>query len=115
MLEQKSTKETKKTGVSSLGKHLDHDVVTVNLLSDTGASSGTDPATGHPSGDLLWAITQANANPNTAGSVINFDPTVFGTAQTITLSRTLELSETGGGRWSTALSPTTRVVVGAGS
>ncbi len=69
---------------------------TVNLLSDTGASSGTDAATGNPSGDLLWAITQANANTNTAGSVIGFDPTVFSTPQTITLSSTLTLSETAG-------------------
>jgi len=32
---------------------------TVNLTSDTGASSGTDayPTAGTPSGDLFWAIT----------------------------------------------------------
>ena len=71
---------------------------TVNLTSDTGASSGTDAATGDPSGDILWAVTQANANPNTAGSVVNFDPTVFATPQTITLSGTLELSESAGPR-----------------
>src|SRR5262249_6426301 len=61
---------------------------TVNLTSDTGASSGTDAATGDPSGDLLWAITQANANLNPAGSVIQFDPTVFNATspQTITLN-----------------------------
>ena len=71
---------------------------TVNLTSDTGASSGTDayPVTGTPSGDLLWAITQANANTNPAGSVIEFDPTIFATTQTITLSSTLELSESAG-------------------
>jgi hypothetical protein len=78
---------------------------TVNLTSDTGASSGTDATTGDASGDLLWAITQANNqgqpgyNPaNPAGSVINFDPTVFGSAtpQTITLSGTLVLSEPDG-------------------
>jgi len=69
---------------------------TVNLTSDTGASSGTDVTTGDLSGDLLWAITQANANTNTAGSVINFDPTVFGTPQTIALTSTLELSESDG-------------------
>src|SRR5580698_8537784 len=57
---------------------------TVNLTSDTGTSSGTDANTGDPSGDLLWAITQANANTNPAGSVIDFDPTVFATSQTIT-------------------------------
>jgi hypothetical protein len=71
---------------------------TVNLTSDTGASSGSDayPTAGTPSGDLLWAINQANANTNAAGSVINFDPTVFATPQTITLSSTLELSESAG-------------------
>ncbi len=71
---------------------------TVNLTSDTGANSGTDayPTAGTPSGDLLWAVTQANANTNPAGSVIEFDPTVFATMQTITLSSTLELSESAG-------------------
>ena len=61
----------------------------VNLTSDTGASSSAT------SGDLLWAITQANANTNTHGSVITFDPTVFASAQTILLtSGQLELSDT---------------------
>ncbi len=64
-------------------------VYTVNATTDTGAGSGT-------TGDLLYCIDQANANPNTAGSVIEFDPTVFGTSQTITLSSTLRLSETAG-------------------
>jgi len=66
------------------------------LTSDAGNSSGTDATTGTPSGDLLWAITQANANTNPAGSVIEFDPTVFNSSspQTITLTSTLELSET---------------------
>ena len=69
---------------------------TVNLTSDTGAHSGTDANTGTPSGDLLWAIEQANANTNPCGSVITFDPTVFSTLKTITLSSSLELSETDG-------------------
>ncbi len=64
-------------------------VYTVNATTDTGAGSGT-------TGDLLYCIDQANANSNTAGSVIQFDPTVFGTPQTITLSSTLTLSETAG-------------------
>ena len=64
-------------------------VYTVNAITDTGAGSGT-------TGDLLYCIDQANANPNTDGSVIQFDPTVFGTPQTITLSSTLTLSETAG-------------------
>ena len=61
----------------------------MNSLGDSGTGSGF-------SGDLLYCITQANANPNTVGSVIEFDPTVFGSPQTITLSSTLELSETAG-------------------
>lgn len=69
---------------------------TVNLTSDTGASSGTDATTGDPSGDLLWAVTQANSNANAAGAVIDFDPTAFATPQTIALSSTLELSESAG-------------------
>ena len=62
---------------------------TVNSLGDSGTGSGF-------SGDLLYCITQANANPNPLGSVIEFDPAVFGSAQTIALSSTLELSETAG-------------------
>ena len=67
-------------------------IYTVDLTSDTGTSTGTD------AGDLLYCITQANANPNTAGSEIEFAPTVFSAAtpQTITLSSTLELTETAG-------------------
>jgi len=67
---------------------------TVNLTSDTGAFNGAN-ATTATTGDLLWAITQANANTNPAGSVITFDPTVFSSSspQTITLTSTLELSE----------------------
>ena len=57
---------------------------TVNATTDTGVGSGT-------TGDLLYCIDQANANPNTDGSVIEFDPTVFGTPQSITLSSTLTL------------------------
>ncbi len=64
-------------------------VYTVNAITDTGTGSGT-------TGDLLYCISQANANPNLVGSVIEFDPTVFGTPQTITLSSTLSLSETAG-------------------
>jgi hypothetical protein len=73
---------------------------TVNLLSDTGASSGTDATTGNPSGDLRYCINQANANTNPEGSVIQFDPTVFNPnfngQEVIALSSTLELSETAG-------------------
>ena len=64
-------------------------IYTVNAITDTGAGSGT-------TGDLLYCIKQANSNPNTDGSVIEFDPTVFGSPQTITLSSTLVLSETAG-------------------
>jgi hypothetical protein len=64
-------------------------VYTVNAITDTGAGSGT-------AGDLLYCVNQANSNSNTDGSLIQFDPTVFGTPQTITLSNTLTLSETAG-------------------
>ena len=47
-------------------------------------------------GDLVYVIGQADANANLAGSIIEFDPTVFGTSQTITLSSTLELDEPSG-------------------
>jgi len=63
-------------------------VYTVDLTSASGTGSGN-------SGDLVYAINQANANTNPAGSVIEFAPTVFNasTPQAITLSRTLVLSE----------------------
>ncbi len=64
-------------------------IYTVDAITDTGAGSGT-------SGDLLYCIDQANGNSNPDGSLIEFDPTVFGTPQTITLSSTLTLSETAG-------------------
>lgn len=53
---------------------------TVNATTDTGAGSGT-------SGDLLYCVTQANAN---AGSTIQFDSSLYG--QTITLSSTLPIT-----------------------
>jgi hypothetical protein len=66
-------------------------VYTVNLTSDTGAGSGNE-------GDLAYVLLQARGNANLAGSMIEFDPTVFSTAtpQTITLSGTLELNEPSG-------------------
>lgn len=62
---------------------------TVNTLTDTGAGVGT-------TGDLRYLITRANANRNPAGSVIQFDPTIFSIAQTITLTSTLDLAEKAG-------------------
>jgi len=62
-------------------------VYTVDLTSDTGASTGPD------AGDLRYVIGQADANP--VASLITFDPTVFSSPQTITLSNgTLVLSNT---------------------
>ena len=61
----------------------------VNAITDTGAGSGT-------AGDLRYVINQANANPNTDGSLIQFGQTVFNSPQTITLSSPLILSETNG-------------------
>ena len=67
-------------------------VYTVDLTSDTGASTGSD------AGDLAYVIGQANLNPNLAGSVICFDPTVFSASspKTILLTSTLELGEPSG-------------------
>ena len=56
---------------------------TVNAITDTGGSGTT--------GDLLYCITQANANPSFGGTLIQFDPTLFDKPQTITLSSTLGL------------------------
>ena len=60
-------------------------IYTVDSTTATGSGSGT-------MGDLPYVIGQANADPNPDGSIIEFDPTVFGTPQTITLSSTLTLS-----------------------
>ena len=65
---------------------------TIYTVNSTG--NGTT-GTGN-SGTLPYVIGQANANTNTAGSEIQFDHSVFKTAQTITLASTLELSETDG-------------------
>ena len=62
---------------------------TVYTVNSTGSgSSGTGT-----SGTLPYVISQANLNPNLAGSVIQFAPTVFSASnpQTITLTSTLEL------------------------
>ncbi len=74
-------------------------VYTVDLTSDTGAFNGAS-ATMATSGDLLWAIDQANANTNPAGSMITFniptsDPGYNPSTKSwaITLASTLELSE----------------------
>ncbi len=63
----------------------------VNSLSDTGTGSGN-------SGDLRYCITQANANPNTAGSTIEFDPSVFNASllESIVVRSPLDLTETAG-------------------
>ena len=77
----------------------DPTVYTVNLTSDTGAFNGTNAATA-TSGDLLWAVSQANANTNPAGSQITFniptsDPSYNSSTKswTIFLTSTLDLSE----------------------
>src|SRR5579871_2080886 len=75
--------------VSELEDRLTPNSYTVNATTDTGSGSGT-------TGDLRYCITQANANTSSADT-ITFDPTVFATAQTITLTSSLPaLSTTGG-------------------
>ena len=61
----------------------------VNSIGDAGVGSGN-------TGDLRYAITQANANSNPAGSQIQFDPTVFSTPQTITVATPLDLNNQAG-------------------
>ena len=63
----------------------------VDSTGDTGMGSGN-------AGDLLYVINQANANPNPAGSLIEFSTPLFSTPQSITLTNTLELSGSGGER-----------------
>ncbi len=63
-------------------------IFTVNSLGDAGIGSGD-------SGDLRYCINQANTDDG--ANTIVFDPTVFSTPQTITLSGVqLELEDTGG-------------------
>ncbi len=55
---------------------------TVDLTGDTGMGSGS-------TGDLRYVIGQADVNTNPLGSLIQFDPTVFSSPQTITLNSAL--------------------------
>ncbi len=65
-----------------------HTIFTVNSLGDAGIGSGD-------AGDLRYCVDQANADDGV--NTIVFDPTIFSTAQKITLSGgELELSDTGG-------------------
>ena len=59
-------------------------------------STGSSTLGSGMSGTLPYVVAQANANNNTDGSEIEFDPTVFSSTQTITLGATLVLSETSG-------------------
>jgi hypothetical protein len=56
--------------------------IVVNACTDSDAGSGN-------SGDLLYAVTEANANP---GSTITFDPSLSCPDNTITLSSTLDIT-----------------------
>jgi hypothetical protein len=67
------------------------------------------------SGTLPYVIGLANANTNTAGSEIQFDPTVFATPQTITLASTLVLSETAGPEMIDGLGASIVTVSGGGA
>ena len=59
------------------------------------STDGGDSGTGDI-GTLPYVIGKADNDPNIAGNEIYFDPSVFGSQQTITLSSTLVLSETAG-------------------
>ena len=64
-------------------------VYTVDLTSDTAQGSGT-------TGDIAYVLYFADQNPNPGGSIIQFDPRVFGMPQTITLQSPIVLSDTSG-------------------
>jgi fibronectin-binding autotransporter adhesin len=72
-------------------------IYTVDLTTDNGpTSAGSGSGT---TGDLRYVISQADADSNSAGVIIEFDPTVFAQAQTIALSSslgTLDLTDTAG-------------------
>lgn len=77
---------------------------TVNSLGDAGSGS-------NGSGDLRYCINQANADDQ--ANTIVFDPTVFGTPQTIALGGSqLELKDTGGTQ--TIAGPAARVTISGG-
>ena len=69
--------------------------LTVDGVSVPQVITVTSTAAGGP-GSLPQAVLDANVNSGAAGTTIQFDPTVFATPQTITLSSTLVLSETSG-------------------
>ena len=81
-------------------------LATYYTVTDT-SSSASD------TGSLPYAIAQANANTNTHGSVIEFDPTAFATQQTIGLASTLQLSETAGPE--VIVGPSAGVVISGGN
>ncbi len=79
-------------------------IFTVNSLGDAGIGSGD-------SGDLRYCINQANADDE--ANTIVFDPTLFSTPQTITLSGgQLSLEDTGGTQ--TITGPATGVTISGG-
>ena len=84
---------------------------TVFTVTSTGDSS-TDSHTSS-SGDLRYCVGLANANTsNPAGSLVQFDPTVFSSAQTITLGSGLELTNTAD--QTTITGPTAALTVSGG-
>jgi hypothetical protein len=84
---------------------------TIYTVNSTGSgSSGTGT-----SGTLPYVITQADANTNVAGSLIEFDPTLFSTPQTITLTNALTLSESTGPEVIDGLGPSLVTISGGGT
>ncbi|MDY7021007.1 MAG: DUF4347 domain-containing protein, partial [Cyanobacteriota bacterium] len=66
---------------------------TVNSIDDT---SSTDPEDDPNTLTLREAIEQANNNDDPNGNIIEFDPTVFSTPQTITLGSRLDIRDQNG-------------------
>ena len=71
-------------------------IYTVNVTTDSNPTSGGIGS--GTTGDFRYAISQAHANTNPAGSVIQFDPRVFNASapRTITPNLSLYLTETAG-------------------
>ena len=80
---------------------------TLYVVVSNGSSSSTP-------GTLPYVVAQANSNPDPDGSIITFDPMIFGTPQTIDLAGTLVLSETPGPEVIDAMTPGVSTVTVSG-
>jgi Calx-beta domain len=73
----------------------DRAVPAIFTVTDLGDNGGVDPSPGAGTGTLRQAIVDANATP--ADDQIEFDASLFGTAQPINLESSLTIAAAGGG------------------